>query len=262
MGVKTALVTGASSGIGLALAQQFAEHGYNLILIARHMEGLQAAAKSLQKDNQPFIKLIQKDLSAPQAAQEIFTELQDDKVFVDVLVNNAGIAVYGNFWERSLEEQLSVVQINMATLTALTRLFLPSMLARKSGKILNVASTAAFQPGPQMATYYASKSYVVSFSYALARELKGSGVTTTCLCPGPTNTPFRLHAHMGNARMFSGLISMQADAVAKIGYKATMKGRPLVIAGFKNRLGTIAVRLLPMSLTSDTVHFLHQRRKP
>ena len=187
---KTALITGASGGIGYELAKLFAHDHYNLVLVARSASKLSQLADGLQRQFGISAKPLVADLAAPGAARRLFDQLGREGTAVDLLVNNAAYGIYGEFAGMPLEEIAGQIELNIAALTLLTRLFLPQMVERKYGRVLNIASTAGFQPGPLMAVY-ASKAYVISFSEAIANELKGSGVTVTCLCPGPTDTGFR-----------------------------------------------------------------------
>ncbi len=189
---KTALITGASSGIGYELSKLFAQDSYDLVLIARSENKLQDLAAKLQNEFGSQVKVIVQDLGINFAPKTIFSQLQEENITIDVLVNNAGFATYGLFTETDLQAELEMMQVNMVALTHLTKLFLPGMVQRRQGKILNIASTAAFQPGPLMAVYYATKAYVLSFSEAIANELIGTGVTVTVLCPGQQNQVFKL----------------------------------------------------------------------
>jgi short-subunit dehydrogenase len=193
---KTALITGASGGIGLDLARLFAEGGYDVVLVARTESKLKELATELASKHGVSARAVAADLADPAAPAQLMERLKAEGVQVDVLVNNAGYGGYGTFAETELDAELKMIQLNISALTALSKAVLPGMLARKSGRILNVASTAAFQPGPLMAVYYATKAYVLSFSEALANETKGTGVTVTCLCPGPTKTGFQQQAKM------------------------------------------------------------------
>ena len=202
---QTALVTGASSGIGEELAKLAAADGCNLVLVARRQERLDALARDLSVAHGVSARVITADLANRAAPRRIAEELTKGRLTIDILVNNAGLGIYGPFWERELGKELEVVQVNVVALTELTGLLLPGMISRKRGRILNVASTAAFQPGPWMAVYYATKAYVLSFSEAIAEELKGTGVTVTALCPGPTITEFQGAAgvrHRASSRRF------------------------------------------------------------
>jgi hypothetical protein len=246
---KTALITGASFGIGQELAAIFAREGYSLVLVARSADKLRQLASELEKAHGTRSLILASDLSAPGSAAYVHDQTMRADITVDVLVNNAGFGQFGLFAENDLEECLQQIQLNITTLTHLTRLYLPEMVQRKSGRILNVASTAAFQPGPLMAVYYATKAYVLHFSKAIANELKGTGVTVTCLCPGATATEFHKRANMLGARMLQ-FGAMDARTVAEDGYRALMSGKPVVISGFKNWLLAQSVRFSPRRLVT------------
>jgi uncharacterized protein len=255
-----ALITGASSGIGLELAKLFARDSHDLALVARNHDALSKIAEELRQKYGVQVKCCTKDLSVSSTPDEIYDALQTEGGNIDVLVNNAGFGWRGEFADMNPADALEMIQVNITSLTHLTRMLLPGMISRKRGKIMNVASTAAFQPGPLMSTYYASKAYVLSFSLALSEELKGTGITVTALCPGPTATEFGKRAGFANEKILGGLLSMDASAVALQGYKGLMKGRPLVITGWKNWLGTQIVRLLPRTLPGRLVKFVQQKR--
>jgi short-subunit dehydrogenase len=241
---ETVLVTGASSGIGLELARCFAADGCRMVLVARGRRALEALAEDLRKHHHIQTQVLTADLVRAETPMQIFETLQNGGVRIDVLVNNAAFGAQGQFAQLPLERQLEMLQVNITALTHLTRLFLPGMVERQQGGVLNVASTAAFQPGPGMAVYYATKAYVLSFSEAIAEELKGTGVTVTTLCPGPTQTNFAAAANMSKARLFNrGLMS--AEAVAQIGHRAFRRGRFVTIAGFRNQTLAFSVRLSP-----------------
>ena len=259
-GQRTALITGASSGIGLELATCFARDGYDLVLVARNAAALEALAGELRQAFGVSVITLPKDLSLRDTPTELVEHLTRSSVAVDVLVNNAGFGTHGAFAEADLTEQLEMMQVNMAALTHLTRLCLPGMLARRRGKILHVASTAAFQPGPLMAVYYATKAYVLSFSEALANELRGSGVTVTVLCPGPTQTNFQQRAGVAHIRVMSRRV-MDARTVAEAGYRGLMRGKLLVIPGWRNRLLINAVRWLPRQLVTGAVRRLQEQQR-
>lgn len=256
---RTALVTGASGGIGLELARLFAQDGYNLVLVARNSEKLAQLASELEKRHSISAKTVAIDLSEHDSPEQLYSQLQTEGISVDVLVNNAGFTVFGRFLETPLQDELQMMQVNMVTLTHLTKLFLPQMVERGWGKILNLASTAAFQPGPLMAVYYASKSYVLSFSEAIANELQGTGVTVTALCPGPTRTGFQKRGNMEDSRLVAGREIMSAKTVARVGYRALMKGQQVVIPGFTNWLFAEAVRFAPRKLSPALVRRLQER---
>jgi short-subunit dehydrogenase len=247
---RTALVTGASSGIGYELAKLFAQDHNNLVLVARSGSKLAQIADELQRQFGISATSIALDLVSPIAPQFLFDQLQREGILIDILVNNAGYGRFGKIAKVPLEESLGQIQLNVMALTALTKLFLGPMLERKSGKILNVASTAGFQPGPLMAVYYATKAYVISFSEALANELQGMGVTVTCLCPGATNTQFQKRAGTEETYLFRTLRPMDAKSVARDGYQALLKGKPLVISGFRNWLLAESLRVSPRRLVT------------
>jgi short-subunit dehydrogenase len=246
---KTALITGASFGIGMELARIFAREGYNLVLVARSADRLRQLASELEKAHGTRSLILAVDLSEPGASTYVLDQTMRAGIQVDVLVNNAGFGQYGFFADNDLEECLRQIQLNVTTLTHLTRLYLPAMMVRaktegKRGRILNVASTAAFQPGPLMAVYFATKAYVLHFSEALANELRGTGVSVTCLCPGPTATEFHKRARATGQRLLK-FGSMDARTVAEDGYRALIAGKPVVISGSKNWLTAQTVRFFP-----------------
>ena len=256
---KTALITGASGGIGYELALQFARDGYDLVLVARSQDKLIDVANRLERDHGISARALPKDLTEPGAPEEIHSWLRSESIAVDVLVNNAGFGLGGLFADIALDGELAMLQVNLVGLTELTKLCLDGMLQRRSGKILNVASTAGFQPGPLMAVYYASKAYVLSFSEALANELKGTGVTVTTLAPGPTETGFADRAGTKDARLFQGH-TMGARKVAEAGYRGLMRGRALVVPGLRNRLLAFAVRLTPRRVVVKITRRLQEAR--
>jgi len=259
--MKTALITGASFGIGYELAKIFANEKYDLVLVARNRERLNEIESELKRHNNIRIKTMVKDLANSSSPQEIFDELKYDKIEVDVLINNAGFGLLGSFTELSLKEQLDMIQVNITSLVHLTGLILPTMINRGNGKIMNVASTAAFQPGPNMAVYYATKSFVLSFSKALYRELKDKNITVTALCPGPTKTEFQKRARMENINLERSKLMpyMSAEKVAIAGYKGLMKGKKVVIPGLLNKIGTKLVKIFPESLVLDLIYKFNSR---
>lgn len=248
------LITGASSGIGLELARRFAADQFNLILVARNETRLRQLADELRAGNHIETRVIVQDLSAPDAAKLIFDQVKD--IPVSILVNNAGLGFYGAFAQSRFEEQSQMMQVNMTALVQLTHLFLPAMLARKRGRVLNVASTAAFQPGPMINVYYASKGFVHSFSYALSLELEGSGVTATALCPGTTHTEFFSRGHFGSHR---APFTMSARDVAEAGYRGLMRGQRVVIPGWTNKISSMLAKRLPLRLTTAVVRRIHSK---
>ncbi len=255
----TALVTGASVGIGRDLARILAREGHDLAIVARDTRKLDRLADELSTTFGVSVRAIPKDLARPGAASELYRELDAAGVTLEVLVNNAGFGIAGAFAKTPMTGDIELLQLNMVALTELTKLVLPGMVERGRGRILNLASTAAFQPGPYMATYYASKAYVLSFSEALSAELEGKGVSVTALCPGPTATEFHRRAGIEGARV-PMLGMMESEAVAEAGYRAMLAGRRLVIPGLRNRLGTLAGRLLPRGVVLRMVRELMRRR--
>ena len=246
---KNALITGASFGIGAEFARIFAREGYNLVLVARTADKLRQLASELEKAHGTRSLILAADLTDPGAPAYVLDQTKRADIQVDVLVNNAGFGQYGLFVDNDLEECLRQIQLNVTTLTHLTRLYLPLMLERQSGGVLNVASTAAFQPGPLMAVYFATKAYVLLFSEAIANELQGTGVTVTCLCPGATTTEFHKRAKATGMRLLK-MGSMDAHTVAEDGYRAFVAGKPVVISGFKNWLVAQSVRFSPRRLVT------------
>ncbi len=257
---STALVTGASSGIGYELACLLAAEGYDLVLVARQKHVLEKLGEALQRAHGIRAHVIAADLSDPAIPEAIALTLQKEDVPIDILVNNAGFGTYGHMAETDTRQLLNLIQVNITALTHLTRLFLPAMIARGRGKILNVASTAAFQPGPLMAAYYASKAYVLSFSDAVHHEAKGTGVTVTALCPGPTRSEFQKRAGIEHTRLMKGRIMSSKD-VALAGLRAMMQGKPRVVPGFRNKLLMVAVRLAPRDLVLNMVRRIQEERQ-
>src|SRR5215831_19377698 len=256
---QSALITGASSGIGWDLAHIMALD-FDLIVTALNQKKLEELASQLESAHGARVHVIPADLARSQAPEEIFAEVARRGLQVDVLVNNAGFGSYGAFKSTSLQEELDMLQVNVTAVTHLTKLALPGMLERKRGRILNVASTAGFQPGPLMAVYYATKAYVVSFSEAIANELKGSGVTVTCLCPGATATKFAGRAKMEESRLFK-LGAMRSEDVARAAYKGMMAGKTMVIPGVLNRALAMSVRFSPRKLVTAISRSLQERAK-
>jgi hypothetical protein len=257
----TAIVTGASSGIGLELARLLAADRHHVTLVARDRDRLERLAGELKATYGREAAVIVADLAEPGAPEAIVRQIEGAGRDVAVLVNNAGLGSQGPFAAAELTRELAIIQVNVTALAHLTGLVLPGMVRRGSGRIFNVASTAGFQPGPLMATYYASKAFVVSFSEALAGELRGSGVTVTCLCPGPTRTDFQRRAGMHGIRIASGLPPMmEAATVARAGYRALRRGARLSIPGLLNRLGVFSLRLAPRRLVTAVVRRMNERR--
>ena len=257
---KTALITGASSGIGLELAHLFAHDGYRLVLVARNRGALRELGDDLQSRYSVEVRVSPKDLAHPASPGELFQELQEAGIVLDVLVNNAGFGGSGPFLETDWNNEAEMIQVNIVALTHLTKLFLPQIRARE-GKLLNVASTAAFQPGPYMAVYYASKAFVLHFTEALAEELSGTGATVTCLCPGPVKTHFQARAHISESKLLQGPLLVDVREVARVGYAGMKQGKRLVIPGWKNRLVMESLRVSPRSMVSKIISRVHEDKK-
>jgi short-subunit dehydrogenase len=256
MSKETALITGASAGIGVELSRLFAADKSNLVLVARRKEKLEELASELRGKEGVEVRVLAADLGRADSPQEIVDTLAAEKVTIDVLVNNAGFGAMGPFDQLDATRQVEMVQVNVAALTHLTRLVLPGMIQRCRGGVLNVASTAGFQAGPYMAVYYATKAYVISFSEALHDELAGQGVTVTCLCPGPTATEFAAAAQLEKSRMFKNR-PMTAEQVARIGYRAFRRGKLLVVTGLMNYLGTLGARYSPRFVARGIAKWLN-----
>ncbi|WP_203289193.1 SDR family oxidoreductase [Metabacillus sp. cB07] len=253
--MKTVLITGASDGIGKELAYKYAQDGYRLVLAARSEGKLQKLAEEL-KPASVIVK--RKDLSDMNQVRELYEELKAESVCVDVLVNNAGFGLYGEFVRTSADEELNMIDLNIKSITLLAKLFAPDMAERGSGHILNVASTAAFQPGPLMAVYYATKAYVLSFSEAIENELKGTGVSVSVLCPGPTKTGFSDRANLGQSKLFKSGV-MDVKEVADAAYKGLHKKKMVIIPGLKNKMLAAAVRFMPRKTVTGVVRKTQER---
>jgi uncharacterized protein len=257
---QTVLITGASSGIGYEFARLFARDGHNLVLVARRADKLNQLAADLQTQFKIAVKTVALDLATPTAPKFLFDQLQRESVPVDILINNAGYGAYGDFAQMPEDEILGQIHLNVTALTHLTRLLLPPMLARRSGKIMNVSSTAAFQPGPLMAVYYASKAYVLSFSEAIANEVgKNTGVTVTCFCPGATDTGFAKRAGTETSRLFKQIGAMDAATVAGDGYRGLMAGKTVVISGTRNWLVAESVRFAPRKMVTAISRWIAEK---
>jgi len=247
---KTALITGASSGLGVEFARIHASKGDNLVLVARSTDKMKVLKAELIKEFGISVHVIGKNLTSQTAVREIFDELKAKKIKIDYLINNAGFGDFGTFAQCDWDKQSDMINLNVMALTYLTRLFLPEMIKNKYGKIMNVASTAAFQPGPTMSVYFATKAFVLSFTEAIANELKGTGVTATALCPGATNTGFKENASLDNSNLFKGNQIATSKEVAEFGYKAMMKGKTVVIHGLMNRIMAASVRFAPRKVVA------------
>jgi len=253
---KTALITGVSAGIGLEFAKLFAKEKYNLVITARNETKLNELANEIKNKHNVNVRVLAKDLSKQYAGEEIFNELKSENIVTDILVNNAGLGVFDNYWEVDLQDEKNMLQVNIMALAELTILFVKDMLKRGGGKILNVASTAAFQPGPTMPGYYASKAFVLRYSQAINYEMRKKGVQVSTLCPGPTITEFQTRAKMDNTNMFKRKFAMGAEEVASIGYEGLMKGRSVIITGSQNWLAAMASRIAPSKISMRVVNWL------
>lgn len=259
--MKTAIITGASGGIGLELARLAAADGYQLLLTARNAAKLQEIAGSITNTFSVGVDVFAADLSKPEEVKRLIEYSVERKYEVEMLINNAGFGDYGLFAESSAERMEEMIDLNIRALTVLSRHFLPSMLARGKGYIMNVASVAAFMPGPLMGVYYATKAYVLSLTRALAEELRGSGVKVSALCPGPTATGFFDAANLHGSRLFSILKPARVEPVARFGYAAMKRGKRAAVHGFSNKAMTLMVRLLPSSWVTANVKMISEKRK-
>ena len=260
-----ALVTGASGGIGLELARLLAADGHDLVLVARGAAKLEEVGAELARAHGIAYHVIAADLTDPAAPEAVFRAVREKGVEVEVLVNNAGFGLYGPFVKTAAEEptelarELEMIQVNVTALTHLAKLFVPGMVARKRGRVMNVASTAAFQPGPLMAVYYASKAYVLSFSQALSEELRGTGVTATALCPGATRTEFQKAAAMEGSRLFNTPLVMDAATVARVGYRGMLAGKAVVVPGLANKVMAQGTRFVPRRVATRLARMAQER---
>jgi len=259
--MKTALITGASGGIGYELAKVFARHKHNLVLVARNGNKLEQLAQELRQKFGVKVLVLAQDLSLPNAANLIFDQLQSKSIRVDFLVNNAGFGNFGFFMETDWVKEEQMINLNITALTHFTKLFGLEMVKHKYGCIMNVASTAAFQPGPLLAVYCATKAYVLSFSEAIANELKGTGVTVTALCPGPTQTGFLEAAALEDSGLFKGKKLPTAREVAEYGYTALMVGKTVAIEGTTNQLMARSVKFFPRKWVTAMARKMTERVK-
>ncbi len=251
-----ALLTGASSGIGLALAEVMAAAGHNLILVARREEKLRAIAEELQQRHGNTVVVHAADLSENAGADELYRRIQSEGLHVDILVNNAGRGNAGLFASQDVQHMRGTLELNMTTLTILSRLLISDMLTRGQGRVLNIASVAGFMPGPGFAVYHATKAYVLSLSEALHEELKGSGVSVTVSCPGPTESEFHDQAHTHDLKNFDLVAFMTAEKVAEQAYRAMMAGNPIVVHGVLNRALAASPKWMPRRWVPRLVHRL------
>jgi short-subunit dehydrogenase len=259
--MATALVTGASEGIGKELAYLFAKDGHDLVLVARNLKKLTQLATELEERYQVKIHVIAKDLGQPDAPQEIYETCANQGIDITYLVNNAGFGLYGKFSEQPLDVILNMIDVNIKALTALTHFFLPGMLAEKKGGILNVGSVASFMPGPLMAVYYATKAYVLSLSQALESELKGTGIAVTALCPGPVKTAFASRAKLRQSKWVEKN-TLDAFTVARAGYEGLLSGKTIVVPGAGYRALLFGSRFLPRGWVTSVVRRMQESRTP
>lgn len=255
-----ALVTGASSGIGMELARILAREGRSVVIAARRLERLGELATNLRELYGVEVEPIESDLSVGDGAPELYRAVRERGILPGILVNNAGIGDLGAFAEMDPQRLVSMININCLSLAQLTRLFLPEMIAHGGGRILNVSSAAAFQPGPYMAAYYASKAFVQSLSEALSEELAERGVTVTALCPGPTRSEFQEAARMDTEKYFSKPGIPTAREVAEHGYRALIKGKRVAVHGFRYKVLLLVSRFLPRRLVVSAVRRLQEGR--
>ncbi|MFN7593222.1 MAG: SDR family NAD(P)-dependent oxidoreductase, partial [Bacteroidota bacterium] len=248
-----------SNGIGLELAKVHASKGGNLVLVARNKAKLDELKAELERQYKITVYTIGKDLSLPHAAQEVYDEIKSQQIQIDYLVNNAGFGDFGMFVETDWNKELQMINLNITTLTHFTKLYVRDMVKRGSGKILNVASTAAFQSGPTMAVYYATKAYVLSFSEALDNEVSNKGVSVTTLCPGPTESGFQAAAAMEESNLVKGKKLPSSREVAEYGYASMMKGKTVAIHGMMNYLMANSVRFLPRALVVKVTRMIQDK---
>jgi uncharacterized protein len=259
--MTTALITGASNGIGLELAKIHAAKGDNLVLVARNKAKLDELKQKLENQYKISVYTIEKDLSAANAALEVYNETTQQNIKIDYLINNAGVGTFGMFANADWSKEVQMINLNITTLTQFTHLYLKDMVARKSGKIMNVASTAAFQSGPTMAVYYATKAYVLHFSEAVNNEVKDSGVTITAFCPGATESGFQAAAAMEESALVKGKKLPTSKEVAEYGYKAMLKGKTVAIHGVMNYIMANAIRFVPRSVAVAIVRKIQDKVK-
>jgi short-subunit dehydrogenase len=258
--MKTALITGASGGIGMELAIVHAAKGGNVILVARNLDKLLALKEALESAHQIKTWVIDMDLTEPTAPATLYDKIKAENIEVEYLVNNAGFGLFGAFAETNWQREKDMIQLNIACLTELTKLFLHDMVARKSGRILNVASVASFLPGPMMSVYYATKAYVLHFSEAIDNEVKQHNIRVTALCPGATTSGFQQAADLGDSKLFANKKLPSSKDVAIYGHKAMLKGKPVAIHGFKNRFMVWSIRLTPRFLVTKIVRKIQDKK--
>ena len=255
---KYALITGASGGIGLEFAHILANDGFDLILVARTLEKLEELSTIINNDYKRKVLVINTDLSIPGSSQALFNQIKERGYIVDVVINNAGFGDNGNFHDTDFSRDIQMINLNITTLYELNKLFVKEMIKRGIGKILNLASVASFMPGPYMALYYATKAFVLNFSVAVAKELEGSGVTVTALCPGPTKSEFFKNANASGKRVSSMFMMPEPKEVALYGYKCMLNGKKFAIHGTSNKVMVFVTRFLPLSFITKIVSIIQK----
>jgi short-subunit dehydrogenase len=257
--MATALITGASNGIGLELAKIHASKGDNLVLVARNKQKLDELKHELESAHNIKVYTIGKDLSLPNAAKDVYDETKRQNISIDYLINNAGFGDFGMFAETDWNKELQMINLNITALTHFTKLYLQDMVKHGNGKIMNVASTAAFQPGPTMAVYFATKAYVLSFSEAVNNEVSDKGITVTALCPGPTESGFQAAAALEDSKLFKGKNIPSSKTVAEYGYRAMMSGKTVAIHGLVNSILANFVRIMPRALVVKVTRKMQEK---
>jgi short-subunit dehydrogenase len=257
--MATALITGASNGIGLELAKIHASKGDDLVLVARNKQKLEELKSELESAYKVKVYTIGKDLSLPNAAKDVYDETTRQHISIDYLINNAGFGDFGMFAETDWNKELQMINLNITALTHFTKLYLQDMVKRRSGRIMNVASTAAFQPGPTMAVYFATKAYVLSFSEAVNNEVSDKGLTVTALCPGPTESGFQAAAALEDSKLFKGKNIPTSKTVAEFGYRAMMSGKTVAIHGLVNSILANFVRIMPRALVVKVTRKMQEK---
>lgn len=255
---NTVLITGASSGLGLEFARLFAKGGNDLILVARNEERLFAIKEDLEKKYNISALVYPKDLKEENAAEDVFDFVKCNNPNVNILINNAGFGDFGKFTTLDMQKQSDMIHLNVLSLMKLCRLFAEDMEHKGKGKIVNVSSIAAFQPGPLMAVYYATKAFVESFTEALSVEMKGTGVTFMALCPGPTKTEFLKNANLGTSGLFKNLKNASSEQVARYGYYKLQKNKVVAIHGLLNKIIVFSSRLAPRKLVRNMVYLIQK----
>lgn len=257
-GEKTVLITGASSGIGLELAKIFAKNGYSLVLCSRSRQKLTSLGKKLEKNHNINTTSIKIDLSKKGSAKELYDKVKERNIQVNILVNDAGVGLWGEFIDTDSKKEQAMIHLNITSLTELNKFFLRDMTKRNEGKILNVGSLAGFFPGPLESVYYATKAYVISFSESLSHELKDTNITLSCLCPGPTKTGIEKASGADKSKLYKGNI-MQPEEVAQIAYNGLMKGKRIIVPGINNKLSYFSSLIIPPKITAYFVERKQER---